>query len=130
MPLEPLTFEKIEGGKLRDDLDAAFEALQSALIAHCQKHEGKAEGATAELNLKIKLKVMNPHDWFVEVASDLKIQPPARPQIRTSGVGQHRRQGQPVLFCRTEGSDYDDPRQSTIFGVEADAEVKDLKKAN
>ena len=125
MSLEPLTFDLIEGGKLRLDFEDAFEALQSSLIAHCQKWEGKAKGATASLTLSIKLKVRTPDDWFIEVTGDLKaVPPPLRPPVSTSGVGGHRRQGQPILFCRPEGSDREDPRQTTIFSVPAE-EVKE-----
>lgn len=115
MSLEPLTLELIEGGKLKADFGAAFEAVQSAIMAHCDRYGSRAEGAVASLSLTIKLKAANPVDFFFEISSDLKITPPARPQIKTSGVGEHRKAGQPIITCRSEGTDYDDPRQSTIF---------------
>lgn len=109
-----LTFEKIEEGRLMKDLQDELELVQRALCRYRERYKGDAQGAKAELHLKVTLKIEDPKDEFYSVVSAISSKQPGRPQRATLAIEGVDDKGRRVLFTRKSGSSKDHPNQTLL----------------
>lgn len=112
----PCTLALLDKGEFLRAAERMWEELQGDLLAHLQEHRARAAGATAELTIKVKAKIENTEDYAVSLKTTMTKTTPAPPARVTSAIGSTNQTGQMVFLVRSEGSDYDSPRQGT-FGL-------------
>ena len=112
---KPLELGLIEEGRLEADLNTEFAKIQSALCAYQEKWEASAKGATAEVNLKIKIKCEDPQDGIFTVVGSVTSKIPARPARTTTAIKGDDDEGKTCLFGRASGTTEDTPDQGVLM---------------
>lgn len=111
---KPLTISGIEEGQLARDINAEFRDLQTRLCAYVHKWGDRAEGAKAELTIKVQIKAEDIEDGVFAVKSSMSSKCPNRPTKVTTAISDENEDGQVVLFGRNSGTTTEDPRQGRI----------------
>ena len=112
---KPLELGLIEEGRLEADLNAEFAKIQRALCAYQEKWEGMSKGATAEVNLKLKIKCEDPKDGIFTVVGSVTSKVPARPARTTTAIKGDDDAGEACLFGRASGTTEDSPDQGVLM---------------
>lgn len=106
-----LTIDMIEEGRLRCNMERGFEQLQKHLCKYAQTYGEAAEGASAELSVKIKLKISNVNDGVYSVKSTIGSKLPDQPAMVSMAIVGETEGGEAVLFARASGATEGNPRQ-------------------
>ena len=110
----PLTLEGIDEGELLGDLDQEFAQLQARFIAFCRQYRDRADKATAELGIKITLKLEDFESNICSVKAAVTVKPPCRPASVSSAIMDSDEEGDDVLFVQRSGSSTGNPRQQKL----------------
>lgn len=109
-----LTFDLIEEGRLKGELEDELAKVMTALCRYRKKYGDEARGAKAQVVLKVTLKIEDPKDEFYSVVSTLESKMPGRPQRATLAIEGTDEKGRPILFSRKSGSSGDHPDQQRL----------------
>lgn len=123
-----LTLEKIEEGRLLENINSEISDATKALIAHVRAHGPEATAkATAEITIKIKIQKdgVEPTDYSIK--GTIASKRPGRPSNVTRAMHEEDIEGDGLmLFVNIAGSTKDHPRQgrfATADGKLIDAET-------
>ncbi len=109
-----LTFDLIEEVRLKGELEEELKIVMRALCRYRKKYGDEAQGAKAQVTLKVTLKIEDPKDEFYSVVSTLESKMPGRPQRATLAIEGTDDKGRPILFSRKSGSSKDHPDQQKL----------------
>lgn len=112
---EPLSIDNIEEGDFVNEINRTLLDVQHKLAAYREKYGDKSKKATAELVVKIKLRIEEPDQDLFSIHTSLAPKVPLRPSRVTVATEAFDQNGRPALFVRKSGSDEDDPRQGKMF---------------
>lgn len=110
-----LTLEGIEEGRFLRNANFDFAEVMRKLVTHVEKYgPEKADGAQAELTIKIKVKFegRGANDYSVKATTAQKL--PGRPAFATIAMSADEQDGQKTLWVREAGSSADHPRQQKL----------------
>jgi hypothetical protein len=126
-----LTVDMIEEGRLRDEMERGFETLQKHMCKYAQRYGVAAEGATAELIVKLKIKLVSADDGVYTVRSDISSKVPGQPAMLSMAIAAEADDGEAVLFARASGATAGNPRQlrlTTDAGEVVNPETGEVKQ--
>jgi hypothetical protein len=112
---EPLSIDNIEEGDFVNEINRTLLDVQHKLAAYREKYGDKSKKATAELVVKIKLRIEEPDQDLFSIHTSLAPKVPLRPSRVTVATQAFDQDGRQALFVRKSGSDADDPRQGKMF---------------
>jgi len=121
----------IEEGELLKAVNDDLKAAHQAIAAYMEEHGDRAEGAKAEMNLKITFKVENVDTGMVSIKGTTKVVSPTRPASVSMAMSEEDDEGFMGLFVKKSGSEAASPRQGSLCtqaGEAVDSETGEVLK--
>lgn len=112
---ETVSLDNIEEGDFFREANLALLDVQRQLVRHREKYGELSKKSTAELTLKIKLRIEEPDQDLYSIVTDISKKTPGRPKVVTVAMEEFDDEGKPALHVRSAGSDRKHPRQSKMF---------------
>ena len=131
MAHKEVTLALIEQGQLQKDFDKEMSTAVRGMAEYVRKYSLRAEGAVAEVTMKVKVKCVKAEaDGSSQFAilGEVTSKKPARPKVGTLAISGSldEKDENRSLFCLASGTNVDSPNQMKICtdqGVAIDLET-------